>query len=372
MMATSFLYPAAYAVVAAAACAAHPRPSVISTAAQVTTTPFVADSAARAIRNLARHLEESFVYPDKGRAYATLLRTNLAAGAYAEFPSAEAFARHVTLELQALHPEGHLRLIPPGETPATSPSAGVPNAGEGIVHVGWAAPSVGYMSIHGYQGTREDYQRMMARLRTALDTLASAKTLIIDARYYLGGAIEETDIVASYLFADSVALLDFDTRLEVDASGGSPLVEGPTMRRVDAPEGIVRRRQVVVPLGRDVPLRSAKVYILTSRRTASGGEGFTLAFKRTGRAIVIGERTAGAGHFGGTRPLGGGYRAFIPVGRPFDPVTGKGWELTGIEPDVRVPAANALDEALRRAGVNPQVGRRALSLPADFEAALLR
>jgi hypothetical protein len=342
---------------------------VLSPTAPVTSTPFVADSAARAIRNLARQLEENFIYPEVGRAYATMLRANLAAGAYAKFPSADAFARRVTRDLQALHPEGHLRLAPPGET-TPDVAKGVPNAGEGVVHVGWAAPGVAYMSIHGYQGNSDDYKRMMAGLRAALDTLASAKTLIIDARYYLGGAIQETDIVASYLFADSVSLLDFDTRSEVDARGGSPLVESPTLRRVSAPDGIVRRRQVVVPLDRDIPLRTAKVYILTSRRTASGGEGFTLAFKRTRRATLIGERTAGAGHFGGTRPLGGGYYAFIPVGRPFDPTTGKGWELTGIEPDVKVPAAIALDEALRRAGVDPRVGRLALSLPADFEAAL--
>jgi C-terminal processing protease CtpA/Prc len=39
--------------------------------------------------------------------------------------------------------------------------------------------------------------------------------------------------------------------------------------------------------------------------------------------------------------------AFIPVGRTFDPDTGKDWEGTGIEPDVKVPADQALDTALR-------------------------
>ena len=60
--------------------------------------------------------------------------------------------------------------------------------------------------------------------------------------------------------------------------------------------------------------------------------------------------TGGAGHFGRTQSLGGGYRAFVPVGRPFDPTTGKGWELVGVEPHVRVPADSALAEALRLAG----------------------
>ena len=347
--------------------------SVAACARQEPATPaqFHADSAAVAVTSLARELEDNFIYPDKGTAYATMLRANLANGAYAQFSSTHDFASRVTADLQALNPEGHLRLAAPGETPAT-PFGGLPDVGKGVVHVGWAAPGVGYMSIHGYEGDSAGYQRLMGGLRAALEKLAGASTLIIDARYYVGGAFEETDVVASYLFADSTDLLDFDTRLDVERRGHSPVVEGPTMRRVAAPEGIVRRRQVVVPIARDIPLRRAKVYVLTSQRTASGGEGFTFALKKAGRVTLIGDRTDGAGHFGMNRDLGGGYRAFIPIGRPFDPATGKGWELTGIEPDVKVPAAQALDEALRRAGVDPTEGRRALRLPADFEKPLQR
>ena len=57
--------------------------------------------------------------------------------------------------------------------------------------------------------------------------------------------------------------------------------------------------------------------------------------------------------------LGGGYRAFIPVGRTFDPDTDKGWEQTGIEPDIEVPSEKALDEALKSAGVNLKDAKKA-------------
>jgi C-terminal processing protease CtpA/Prc len=50
-------------------------------------------------------------------------------------------------------------------------------------------------------------------------------------------------------------------------------------------------------------------------------------------------------------PMGESYAAFIPVGRTFDPDTGKSWEGTGVTPDVAVPADKALDEALKLAGV---------------------
>jgi hypothetical protein len=47
----------------------------------------------------------------------------------------------------------------------------------------------------------------------------------------------------------------------------------------------------------------------------------------------------------------------VPVGRTYDPATNLGWEGTGVSPDVAVPAEQALDEALRRAGVDPKLQR---------------
>ena len=53
--------------------------------------------AEQAVTDLATALEENFVFPEKGKAYATMLRANLAKGAYASFPDAPAFAEKVTV-----------------------------------------------------------------------------------------------------------------------------------------------------------------------------------------------------------------------------------------------------------------------------------
>ena len=50
--------------------------------------------------------------------------------------------------------------------------------------------------------------------------------------------------------------------------------------------------------------------------------------------------------------VGDKFDVFIPVGRTFDPDTGKDWEGTGVAPDVAVPARDALVEALVRSGVS--------------------
>jgi C-terminal processing protease CtpA/Prc len=55
------------------------------------------------------------------------------------------------------------------------------------------------------------------------------------------------------------------------------------------------------------------------------------------------------GHYGDVQPAGQRFAALIPVGRTYDPDTNWDWEGRGVTPDVQVPAAQALDEALRRA-----------------------
>lgn len=341
----------------AAAVAALP---LVAAACASSPPRFAADSAHAAVTTLASELEANFVYPDIGRAYAARLRESLAAGRYDGAASPAGFAQLVTRDLQAVNREGHLRLVPPGATQADGPGAGVQHLGRGVVRAGWIAPGVGYMSIHGFGGDEAEYAQKMRRVRAVLDTLAGARTLIVDARSYVGGALEETDVVASYLFADTTTLLEFDTRAAVEARGRGVLRDGPRLVRVEAPEGIVRRRQLAIPVDPARSLRAARVFVLTSRHTASGGEGFTLAMRREGRATIIGDTTAGAGHFGSNVQLGGGYHAFVPIGRPFDPATGRGWELVGIAPDVAVPADRALDEALRRAGIDVARGRAAV------------
>ena len=86
------------------------------------------------------------------------------------------------------------------------------------------------------------------------------------------------------------------------------------------------------------------------KQFATAAEHLAAVFKGTKRATLIGETTAGAGHYGGTAPLGGGYSAFIPVGRSYFP-GGESWEQVGVKPDIAVAPERALVEALTREGV---------------------
>jgi C-terminal processing protease CtpA/Prc len=126
--------------------------------------------------------------------------------------------------------------------------------------------------------------------------------------------------------------------------------------RVEAPKALRRFEHRAAP-GPDTSWRSARVYYLISGRTVSAGEHLAAVLKGTGRGLLIGETTAGAGHYGGTVELPGGYSAFIPVGRSYFPGS-SGWEGTGVSPDVVIAPQRALAEALIREGVAPAEAER--------------
>ena len=101
---------------------------------------------------------------------------------------------------------------------------------------------------------------------------ASAKTLIIDARNHHGGGLAEMEVMFPYMYGTKTPLLTLDTRQAVVAARGDPFDGTPSITAVsEAPEGVVRRVHGVTP-GADTPLRTAKIYVLTSKRTASAAE----------------------------------------------------------------------------------------------------
>jgi C-terminal processing protease CtpA/Prc len=87
------------------------------------------------------------------------------------------------------------------------------------------------------------------------------------------------------------------------------------------------------------------VYVLTSGRTFSGAEEFTYNLKNLKRGIIVGETTGGGANPGRGVRLSKHFGAFIPTGRAVSPVTKTNWEGTGVEPDVKVPAEQALRTA---------------------------
>jgi C-terminal processing protease CtpA/Prc len=155
-----------------------------------------------------------------------------------------------------------------------------------------------------------------------MNFLAHTDALIFDLRENHGGAPDMVEFMISYLFEQSTHINDLTNRHDNDTHQywTIPWVPGP--RFVDQP-----------------------VYVLTSHQTFSGGEEFTFDLKTQKRATIVGETTGGGAHPVRGMPAGDHFTIGVPFGRPINPVTKGDWEGSGVEPDVPVPAAEALTKA---------------------------
>ena len=91
-------------------------------------------------------------------------------------------------------------------------------------------------------------------------------------------------------------------------------------------------------------------FVLTSKRTFSGAEEFTYNLKNLKRATIVGETTGG----GGAHPVSGHriddhFMIGVPFARAISPISKTNWEETGVEPDAKVPASDALATAQKLA-----------------------
>jgi C-terminal processing protease CtpA/Prc len=91
------------------------------------------------------------------------------------------------------------------------------------------------------------------------------------------------------------------------------------------------------------------IYVLTSSETISAAEAFAFALQQRGRAVVVGETTAGAGNAGNYIDIGHGFSAFVPDVAVSSPISEATWDGVGVAPDIRSPAASALTTAHREA-----------------------
>jgi hypothetical protein len=286
----------------------------------------------RIVTETAKLTVDHYVFPEVAEQLSALLVERLAAGRYASAGTAEELSVLVTEDLQSVNGDRHLRLQFHAEEVPEEPGGallaeitreadgsmnGVPlvqrlDGGVALLELG---PIIFPMELKdGAAG-----QTLIA----GLNLVACAEALIIDLRRTRGGVPDTVAFICSYLLDESTHLntnywRDGDTYAQ---SWTLPYVPGPRF-------------------GGSKPL-----YILTSGTTFSGGEELSYDLQQLGRAVVVGERSRGGAHPREGYTVHPHLEATIPVGRSVNPVSGTDWEGVGVQPDIEVPAAEALDRA---------------------------
>jgi hypothetical protein len=306
------------------------------------TQPLDASARREVVESIGALLNRHYVDADTGARIARHLASRLSSGAYDAATDPYRFAELLTTDLRAVNGDGHLsvgydprrtamrvgpeglRLLdPPGAGGLPSPSpAMLASARRSHFNLGRAdvlPGNVGYLEVRGFSGAPEARDAIIA----ALDYLRYADAMIIDLRRNGGGSAELVNFLISHFTgSDTLASLRVTNR-----SGGEDFTRY-TLAKVPGP-----RRP-------DVPL-----FVLTSPATASAGEDFAFVLKNLGRAVVIGEPTAGAGHNNALLDAGHGFATSISFTRVMDPRTGAEWERIGVQPTIRVDQEKALEVA---------------------------
>ena len=293
---------------------------------------------ATVVDHLVAHLNESYIFPERAARAAELLRTRHEQGAYAQAAGPKLCERISTDLLEACH-DKHLRLIW-HETPTPAPDQArlhdelreqIRRENHGVRRVELLPDSIGLIELTIIPEASSGGPTLAA----AMQLVNSTAALILDLRPTRGGSPDGVAFLSSYLFADGEVHL-------------SDLVEGP--------DGPTRQYWTSAYLS-GPRYFDRPVYILTSSTTFSGGEALAYDLQAHGRATVVGETTRGGAHPSVIVPLTGQIELRLPVARSVNTVTGSNWEGVGVQPDVSVPATEALDVA-RRAAVEAIAERR--------------
>jgi hypothetical protein len=291
----------------------------------------VVDQLRETVDAIKAALTTQYVEPAEGTRLAGLLGDELDRGAFTG-RDPDGFAAEVQRFLQTQSRDRHL-LMWHGPPDKILTLVGDRLQGPAIGRIELRHDGVGYVEVRHFLNENQGNAAIAAQIDGAMRAVVGARALVLDVRLNPGGDLSSVAHLATYLFATRTHLFTRATR------GRSDAIEVWTRDEVPGPR-----------------LPNAPVYVVTSADTFSAGEGFAFALQKTGRAVIVGERTGGGGYSGNFARLPNGFTMFVSTGRTFDPRSGAGWQVDGVRPDREVPATEALEAALRLAAERVKQG----------------
>ncbi len=306
---------------------------------------FNIDSATRTrvIDGVIANLNEFYVFPDTAKKMEEALRTRQKKGEYDSVTDGETFAQTLTDNLRAVSHDKHLRV---NFSPAPMPKRpdGPPSADDvaqyrkdmermncGFDKVEILEGNVGYVKFDMFADPDVCGPTAVA----AMNFLANVDAIIFDLRENGGGDPKMIAFLSTYLFSEPTHLNDLWER-----------------------KGDVTHQYWTLPYVPGKHLDGKPAYVLTSKDTFSGAEEFSYNLKNLKRATLIGETTGGGAHPVDGHRIDDHFMVGVPFARAINPISKTNWEGTGVEPDVKVPAADALTTAQKLASeAGGKVGR---------------
>jgi len=281
------------------------------------------------VARFAELLLDYYVFPEIAENMSKSLLAQLANGEYYNEVNGHFVASKITKQLLQISNDKHLELIyseKPISTIPFDPSSADHHSSQQLNNYGFQkverlAGNVGHLVINSFE-----YPQFAGETAAyAMSFLAHTDGLIIDLRSNHGGSSFMTALIASYLLESYPPIHLHDTYWryydKVQSFWSLPSVPG---KKFGA---------------------SKPIYVLTSSRTASGGEEFAYNLQALQRAKIVGEQTSGKANAGSVHRINDHFQAFIPNAYVINPTTAGSWNDIGVIPDIKTLEDAAFDKA---------------------------
>jgi hypothetical protein len=307
-----------------------PGPSASSASAttlvRLRKPPALFDSAERrrVVAGIVNKLNQHYYDPAIARQIGKSLLARQRSGAY-EIDDPDAFAAVLTRDLRSAGHDLHFQVVfsqrvlhepaPPTADESALYRHVVLQANCTFENADILPGNIGYLKLDSFP----DPEICGSTAIAAMKSLSRAGALIIDLRENSGGSPQMVLFLAGWLF-DKPAFF-YNSREDSAAAmwTHSPM---PGSQLANKP-----------------------VYVLTSSRSVSAAEHFSYNLKMLHRATIIGETTAGASDTGIFHRIDDHFGLALRESRVPNPYPVPDWTLTGVQPDLRVPADQALNTA---------------------------
>ena len=268
------------------------------------------------VLDIAEAFSNHYYIPEIGDRISSQLMENLNDGKYSKLSKAGKLADSVHADIQNIHFDSHTSVEVDRHLLSFDSLTG-PSQDYGFETVEFMDGHVAYIKLNEFSPAKEAQDRAQRLFDSVLD----CNSIILDLRNNVGGYPEMIQFVSGYFFSNPIKI---NTLYDRD---GNIADEMWTQNRLPGD-----RFPDTVP-----------VVILTSKQTASAAEGFVYFFKKTSRAIIMGEPTKGAHHPAKEVVINPLFVVSVPFmrGDEIDLPEGE-----GIEQDVPVPSEKALEKAI--------------------------
>ena len=284
----------------------------------------------RVIDGAIANLKQYYIDQDVAQKMADALIAHEKSGDNDAATDGAAFAALLTRQLRNVSHDLHLEVVyiqdllpnhPPGPSPERLARyrAAMEQQNCTFEKVEILPHQIGYLKLNAFP----DPSVCEATAKAAMASLNGARAIVFDLRDNRGGMPDMVMLIAAYLFDHPEYMYNPRENTTERDWTRSPV---PGNRLADKP-----------------------VYVLTSARTFSGAEHFSYNMKMLKRATLVGETTGGATDVGGFHRIDDHFGIGIRETRAINPYSEPDWAVTGVEPDVKVKAADALETALKLA-----------------------